>query len=683
MSFKKKIVTVFVILSLNTTYITSADLYVSNETIGNGQSKIYQADPSIYVGPNYMVQSGGTANFTATKSVTLEPGVSLQNGSSVHLNIGTVNIPHSNTISIYEDDGCSSLLTDWAAANNKPRSPKKIFRDTDGIYCVLSPVDSSISSIQINVKSESDPDGISLTLDKRVGTGLANTSALYLSDSSGWNYLKVLGEEVITFTYQNIIASVMVDIGQYAAGGINVFYSDVTEFVSGMSSSGFKKIAEKSFSDDTGTWGDMKTFIKNSEDSSQLYIESDLLMYTCHGYDNGNLYDNNGKVIMYPSDIYNYSDWNNDVEWIFSDACSTLDSSNGRYQWDDALFGSPKPAHMILGYHDPVSADLSNPIYYFTLYLEWDYLVVEAFCQGHWTQDEPYAILAHNDNIGDKLTEVTQDSFNTDMKYYWYDGSDTSSGTYYKSLNIDGTILEIPETESLTQAQKIASIKMKLRAPKIRIKSADMQKVKLKQGTEIFSKPMGVARKSNFLTQDVTKKAKKLIEEIYEGSVSTLSTPQINTAYSLDFVRGESIDKSKGKPIAQLIKQEQMYNGFPVFGDEVSVVIANDDIIQYKNCIHEVMKKESDKNILPEEEIVKKLIKYLKQTIYKTGETIKIVSKRLGYFGYHEVKKTIKEFLPAWEYKTEKKGRIYTIYIDASNGNIFDKNVIREAMQTE
>jgi hypothetical protein len=128
--------------------------------------------------------------------------------------------------------------------------------------------------------------------------------------------------------------------------------------------------------------------------------------------------------------------WNSDMEWIILSSCGQLRNDTpiptpNLYQiynkdvWDDTLRGlGGRPAHGLFGYSgSPWKFDLDEVVNEFlddaiggsTLVSAWKNAVI-----AESTAD--YGIVMHADNENDKLKEVTRDTFNTEMKYWYSEG---------------------------------------------------------------------------------------------------------------------------------------------------------------------------------------------------------------------------------------------------------------------
>ncbi len=346
-------------------------------------------------------------------------------------------------IKAYTD--ATSLLDDWPETATQLRSPKYIFGQDDPIYVEVRNlgIDPDVAETFTDiVKVQSESGGVvELTLketgpDTNIFDNItAAGELLYLSDVTGsgaGDEIEIVDEELLKFSLEiqpdsanyDSCYRVMVDRGEYASCGIDVFFHDATKFKSEMDKSrvSWYEVGYQNYSNTTGSdpAEPMKHFIKNAGLNGSDNLEADFLFYTSHGTANGDLYDNDspGVKIMGACDIGNASDWNSDVEWIWADACKILnDSGGGCNAWDDALFGSPRPAHMILGYHWNVGGDQTGEIETFFDYSTENSTIVSSFyhaCTDGW--NDPGAIVEHKDNDGDKLKSVTRDTSSTSPK---------------------------------------------------------------------------------------------------------------------------------------------------------------------------------------------------------------------------------------------------------------------------
>ena len=54
------------------------------------------------------------------------------------------------------------------------------------------------------------------------------------------------------------------------------------------------------------------------------------------------------------------------------------------------------------------------------------------------------------------------------------------------------------------------------------------------------------------------------------------------------------------------------------------------------------------------------------------GTGISLAGARLGYYGFHEAGKTLKRFLPTWQFTFEARGFRYQRYVNALSNELLD-----------
>jgi len=358
-----------------------------------------------------------------------------------------------------DDDDLKTKLDDWPESGPEPRSPKYLFAQDDNIFVrVTGPQGMGNDKIKVKVTSESDTSGITFDLAEASSGVYINKSPakpLRLGDKtetkSDCVTIKVVDEEVLTFTliFNGVdtgkFADVMVDRGEFASCGINVFYGNSTGDRTTMRTQAITNtklfdVGDGNYPDNVVAQGNaMKTFIKNAGENKAENKEADLLSVSSHGEPSGDLGDNDsnnshtytgntctignltfthgdtfgGGRIISPSDISNSADWNNDVEWVMLLSCLQLNpAGGGSGNWDDALYGNPRRIHAILGAYKPFSGDLRSRLTDFWTDLRDNRAyIIDAYTKalGSGSNPEPWAYVAVSSNMKDRLKELTRD----------------------------------------------------------------------------------------------------------------------------------------------------------------------------------------------------------------------------------------------------------------------------------
>jgi hypothetical protein len=599
------------------------------------------------------------------------------------------------------------LLDDWPRTATELRSPKYIFGKNDPIYLQVDflGIDPQVAEHFSNfVKVTSDSGGlVHLTLketgpDTQVFNNIAaEGELLYLSDANSegnGDKIKVVDEEVLTFWLEiqpgsgeyRSCKTVMVDKGEYAWFGIHKYRADGPEFKGEMEDSrvNWWEAGYLEYPDDCGDT--MSSPIIRAGQNFSAILESDLMLVSCEGVINGNLKDNDSpkNLIMSPFDISNASDWNNDVDWVWLLTCDILNvAGGGRNAWDDALFGSPRPAHMILGYHGVVGGWQTGEIDNFFDYAagQNDTIVSSFYHAITDGVDDPGAIVEHKDNDSDTLKVVTRDTSSTNLRYYWLAG--TWQYTDYTRGAADQTQtrvygncqIELPG--SLTDLRpELAPLEVELLALKSSPKG--FNQFKRTYGLEVFWKPIAheqILGQDEQMARDI---AQLTLEDIFgEIPGSDDLVHRESTFYAVDFGRGEAVDMSAGIPLVRAVEYYHYYKGIPIEGDILSASVSRNKVVKVQACWHKPAgeKVASKTKVVDAEDALATAAEKLTGRFAGQGSfRTKLRDAKLCYYGFHDAGKSQKVFLPAWRFAFERDGRIYYQYVNAHSNVAIDSD---------
>jgi len=338
---------------------------------------------------------------------------------------------HDATIS-----GSDVILDDWPATGSNPRSPKWLFAHGDSITVHVP----QIQGLQINVASQTDPTGI--TFDPTQNTVQLSTTT---GQQSGYVTIATKTKEVLTFSVvlnssTSTGPTVMVARAKFASCAIQDFSSDASCCENDATSANWFMAGNTVYPDDVGTDGRMATFMEEAGDNSDG--QASMLLAVCHGAPSGQLLDSNtnsrteyvgNAVTLYTeTGTYVYTPgsyflaggiyyphaqqftWNGDVEWVWLDACSTLNTTGGgEAVWTAMMSGTSRPVHAILGACLPVAGDLSEEINSFwssaDQYSEYLLNAYEIGMQVGGSQAQPWAFIANNNDLSDQIKKVEPD----------------------------------------------------------------------------------------------------------------------------------------------------------------------------------------------------------------------------------------------------------------------------------
>ena len=629
-------------------------------------------------------------------------------------------------------------LDDWPKTATELRSPKYILGRGDPIYVEVWNLgidpDTAETFTDI-VKVESDAGGVIELALKETGPNTnifdnitAPGELLYLSDvtaSGPGDEIEMVDEEVLKFSLEiqpdsanyDSCYRVMVDRGEYAACGITQYITNAATFQSQMTASrvNWWEAGYAEYANNIGSYTPpclMATFIKDAGIDTANNREGDILYLVTHGAAEpaslGLLLDG---VTPYANSIMNglgapisidvSSDWNNDAEWIWVHSCRQLGHDPSlipERPWAFTLFGDPRPAHMILGYHGLAGGNLTDVITdFFDLAVGSSPVgIVDAFYHANtdWEEDEPCAILEHLANDGDYLKNPTRDTDDPEMRYYWYDTS--GNDWHYSDFTHVGS--------GAVQQYSVGQIELSAHVPErvyVDLPHLEGELVSLKaepdglnhfrrvHGLEVFWKPI---ERDNIQPQ--SEHSAKAIAEVQashiyeEGSLGELPVEKVNTLYVKDFMWGEEADTSSGVPLLRDVSFRHYHNGIPILGDVVSVAVKGDEVVKVRACWHRIIENSASekKEVVPMQETLPVAAQILDERLSSESQReLSLVGGDVCYYGFHDAGKERKTFRPVWSLKfADEQNKEYRVFVDAHTNQAVDsEGEITRAKQKE
>ncbi len=593
----------------------SLETYTAKVNICNRENESHSGSISLS-GPSDIIISPGTMDFTlpphtcTTKSPFYITTASATTGvktitaeAQIGENIGSDSEDlHVVKVEVFRDANFTQPLTDWPASGGNPRSPRFLFASDDPIYVQVTglgknPSQQETISDAIHVFSETDPTGIPLTLTETgVNTDVFRNSGdlLFLSSESSQGAqkkIKVVDEEILSFKPSNKSCfDVMVDRAEFSSNGIHIFYGSPTGDraivrTEALTNTKFFDAGDTDFPS-VGAGEPMRTFIKNVGSDQPGDGEADIMHVSSHGNADGALWDDASNVILNPAThISNSSDLNLDAEWLVLAACSTLNQwGGGKDAWLSAMNGNPRGLHGVLGAEATISDDLQDVYQGFWERMRQGYTIKDAYAAAMELDNptpEPWAVIHHSANGGDKLKEFTQD-IQTQSR------SRASSGISYSFLDTKTVICDqvgsceegvkdsfdngngivrvdfpplLPSQKNLAIQQKMYPVRTKSRLP-------FAQKVSRKQdGRTVFEGELLFDAESTLSEQGAISLAEDLIRQYFPELVPQLKLKEV------------SVRKSKGDrtKVNGYIVQFDLFNGaLPILGDHIRVSIFGD-----------------------------------------------------------------------------------------------------------
>jgi len=439
----------------------------------------------------------------------------------------------------------------------------------------------------------------------------------------------------------------------------------------------------------------MKNFIKDAGEDDSDNLESDFMLYTCHGVSSGSLYDDDSNLIMQASDMSNASDWDDDVEWVWSDSCLTLNvAGGGRNAWDDALFGTTRPAHAILGYYDNVGSNQTDEIDTFFDYAAGqDATIVSSFynaCTDGW--NDPGALIEHKDNDSDKLKTVTRDTSSTTLRYYSLSGGWTPPSDYTKGGMGEIERLTIGEHRinvvgSLPRGQQPDLGPVEAELVPVRQTPTGFNYFQRRYGLRIFWKP--VPHQGALKSQDqdtVESMARDVITEMFGGIGALGAFETMESVFNVtDFERGSDPDESESIALVRSVEYLHYHNGIRIAGDIIGVAASRDELVKIRTCWHNIVedKSEQRKHVASAEQAVAVAVRsHFDRYPQDDDAPADLLRANLCYYGYHSAGNRRKSFVPAWQFALKDRGRFYYYYVNAIDKSMIDyRTDIRDARQ--
>jgi hypothetical protein len=536
-----------------------------------------------------------------------------------------------NTYSIdaYRDSGCSNVLDDYAASGNLLRSPKYIFSSGEYIYFQINGIASKGNSFYtLRVQSESDSTGVVINLNETsAGSGIyKNVSGEYLGlgdatvEGSPADTIKVVEEELLTFILlangQEVARKqVMVDRGEFALVGLRNYsnWAGANDAFSTQASSTLNFISagdlQYSYSNLSAQHLlDFKNFIKNVGSNASATLEGDFLYWLCHGQKNlcGLADDPNFQQIMYPSDISTSSDWNRDLDFVWDYSCDIL--NNTCYsQWDNALFGSPRPAHMILGFHLEAYPNSNAVNRFFQEAVTNNNTILDSFliaCRN--TSGHPGAAIVRVDNVNDKLKFPTQDSTSTSMRWYRWFTPDTAwtITPYTYSLSREDVRFSAADEGVIQLGDCLVKLASPLpsrpehplsiligRQKNLQSRVAGLNNVRQNFGQSFSYKAPRVDWVQKQAAQTARMLAEQTIASVYGTVPEGMRLAPPAESLALDFAWGDSVDFNQAVPFMSTIQGDHFHNGYQVLEDSISVTVSRNEVIFVKSCWHEIVQE--------------------------------------------------------------------------------------------
>jgi len=620
--------------------------------------------------------------------------------------------------------GFDTILTDHPASLSGPRSPKHILSSQDYIALQFHGTPGKPNYYFAQVQTASSIGPITVPLVESDTPGIyRNTQYIYLSDSDGETIIsnapnkyrvRAIDEEIFTATVTSVEGthtskSVMVDEGEYGSCGIHIFYSDAEKVAEELNTLKWIGVLQE-FKDTAGNPADsdhtpMQNFIKKSTNDATYTLkgESDFLHFTAHGDYDGRLVDNDtyppiSDVIIRPTEISQSQHYTNDVDWIFINACNTLNHfsyNTGLNDWMNVLAGTNRRAHALLGYDEPVSGDLSLNFESFFSRIG-SSVAPETILNGFFNAmtdgsfDEPCAMVFHEENLADKFQVITQDSNGNRYRYYWYN---TTTDTLNQPPTIvktaDGTIVRSSVDLKAVDTPNLAPVIMRKKA--FKTTPEGYRATERHYGLNTLDKDNNGLSEQNQDAFEAEDKGVNALQNAFGPLPRNAYGPQINTLNMQRFQwENAAIPLGEQTAVSQTIRYEHILNGVPVIGDVMAASVSGNRVTKLRGCWHEQigikLRLQAGTQLLNATNALEHAVKGLNhaQGSNKTkgvDETVTLNEVKLCYYGFQDSDKNVKTFNPTWQFQFTEGSKRKNIYVDAQTGNLRPDTEINNAMR--
>nr|WP_320009761.1 DUF6345 domain-containing protein [uncultured Desulfobulbus sp.] len=617
-------------------------------------------------------------------------------------------------------NGYTQKATDYKASLLRPASPKHVLATTDEINFEFTGKPHTSNYYLATVQSSVSESPLSFYLVESGTPGVyRNPLPLRLAETDAldetYYLIKFKDEERLTTVISIpegtsvLESSILLDRGEFASCGISIFFSDATQVYDAMTELSWANAGYQEFNDSAGSVADpdhlpMQNFVKNGGLDLASYGEADFLHVTSHGDYDGHLYDQDSPagldIILRPTDIDLEYDLNQDVEWLFLNACDALNhAETGRDAWMDILTGSPHPLHGLLGFDEAVSADLSVQISSFfarlgattspETYLE---AFFNAMTDGFF--DEPCAMAVHEENINDTLKILTQDSTNNSYRYYWYD-------VYgFGEHPTEEVLIKTTQGTTLRSQVDLAALAPPVLQP-IVLRPTDFAPAPEEYAETTYSGGLVVLdRKSARLGEEAQEPnaalrgAQEELQRVFGLLPEDAQEPEIGILKMQRLTISSATTHSEpAVEIARTIRYSHYLNHIPVVGDILAATISGDTVLKLRGNWHQPVSVKSlataDAGKTPEPLMTAQAaVEYAlsgmgsgnKGTI-KDEEELLLEQAELCYYGLQDTAEGSKTYRPTYRFRFREKNRRKDIYIDAVSGAMHPAKEVSEAMR--
>lgn len=276
-------------------------------------------------------------------------------------------------------DSFGRVLDDWKAdPGHTLASPKRYLRVNDPLVVrVLNAViPSSGNQLKIRFSIAEVPNSVGelalLPVPGRPGALATAPFTIGPATQTPFSDEVTLVVELLSGSTSVQKRTVMVDLAEFAAGGIHRFYRDVDRAVvlAGATRERFAITGDGQF-DDAAALDPSRSmfhFIRAAGSGLPDFGEADILHLSAHGAKDGRLlgHPSSSGVIFDPQIPDNFQDaperWGRDLEWAILATCNALNdegANSGGNNWAQAL-RQRRHAHGLLGAFKPISLDLRS-----------------------------------------------------------------------------------------------------------------------------------------------------------------------------------------------------------------------------------------------------------------------------------------------------------------------------------
>jgi pimeloyl-ACP methyl ester carboxylesterase len=499
-------------------------------------------------------------------------------------------------------------------AANRLRSPNRYLSTTDALRARVTGVPNQPAGYyKIHITSETDTNGaVADLIESQPGSGVYENQDIIEVGSDQLAAVKIVEEEILTFqvlansTNRLCSHDVMVDAGEFASGGIDIFYlnRDRSPVQQGaLTDARFSDAGDGQFGDCIGVLtvsnNPMARFILAAGANLPARRQADVLHVSSHGGMDGFLFDHCtfSQPVFDPSSLaLSSTNWNQDVEWAVLAACNVLNDDPGNLglaRWQKALMGFPRPAHGLLGANYQLDGNLDDQFKLF-----WERLNAgDTFPQSYklgmtigGSTPQPWVVSFYAPYAQDSLTNLAADLGIQGVVSFFTERFTSVGPTNITCGRADGPRLQSVVNLNLTSAPVGAT------PPTLQLRPAEPLRALAPLGTRQIAhgglqmvefQPPASAPTPERITAEL---ARVLADNFLQANLPSLfANARFSEAFAHTTTRTEPSGASTTWTNGFLIHYRLSRAGLPVWGDRLSISVEAGRVTRVACVSHEPM----------------------------------------------------------------------------------------------